>query len=138
MMHKGVVYALERPHEAGKMGLVLENAKSSLGVFVTKRNEYDQLQEQFSKLTSREVDVLQHVLNGTSNREAAEQLNVSVRTVESRRAKLYRKLHAQSLAEVVRKTDRLEALREEVMPPAPAPNSFQPEPNVAFRFETVA
>ncbi len=58
--------------------------------------------------------MLIHVLKGVPNRQAAEMLQVSVRTVESRRAKVYKKLAANNVAELVRKADRLEVLRREL------------------------
>lgn len=84
--------------------------------------EYQQLNELFSRLTTREKDVLNYILVGTSNKDTAALLNVSVRTIESRRAKVYRKLEANNVAELVRKIDRLESLRN-VVTGQPQPNS---------------
>lgn len=54
------------------------------------------------ELTSGEHAVLELLLDGDSNRRIADALGVSVRTVEVRRAKLMRKMKAQSLPELVR------------------------------------
>ncbi|MEO8270812.1 MAG: LuxR C-terminal-related transcriptional regulator [Aureliella sp.] len=72
--------------------------------------DYEYLHGRFSKLTTREKDVLNYILTGTSNKDTAQLLNVSVRTIESRRAKVYRKLDANNVAELVRKIDRLDSL----------------------------
>ncbi len=100
--------------------------------------EHQVLHGLFSKLTSREKDVLNYILIGTSNKDTAQLLNVSVRTIESRRAKVYRKLESNSVAELVRKIDRLEALGKElgVQPqfqplPALVPQPGQPNNNQA-------
>ena len=53
-------------------------------------------------LTPREVDVLRLVASGHTNREIAERLTLSVRTVESHRANLMAKLCLHSRAELVR------------------------------------
>jgi DNA-binding CsgD family transcriptional regulator len=54
------------------------------------------------ELTGREKDVLGLLALGHTNREAAEQLFLSVRTVESHRARIQQKLRITSRAELVR------------------------------------
>jgi len=54
------------------------------------------------ELTEREKDVLGLLALGHTNREAAEQLFLSVRTVESHRARIQQKLRISSRAELVR------------------------------------
>ncbi len=53
-------------------------------------------------LTSREVDVVKLLTNGLTNRQIADQLFLSVRTVESHRAHILGKLGLTSRAELVR------------------------------------
>mgnify|MGYP001137931491 CR=1 FL=1 len=53
-------------------------------------------------LTPREVEVLRLVAQGYTNRQIAEALNISVRTVETHRANLTAKLHLNSRVELVR------------------------------------
>jgi two-component system response regulator DctR len=53
-----------------------------------------------SSLTEREVDVMQRVAAGKLNKVIAEELHVSVRTVEVHRARVYAKLGVRSAAEV--------------------------------------
>jgi two-component system, NarL family, response regulator NreC len=52
-------------------------------------------------LTPREVEVLRLVAGGYTNPEIAEQLVISIRTVETHRAAIHRKLQTTSRAEVV-------------------------------------
>jgi two-component system, LuxR family, response regulator FixJ len=54
------------------------------------------------RLNSGERDVLALLIDGTPNRAIAAELSISVRTVEVRRAKLMKKMMAESLAELVR------------------------------------
>jgi FixJ family two-component response regulator len=54
------------------------------------------------KLTLREHEVLEHLVAGRSNKEAAEKLGVSPRTVEFHRANLMEKTGAAGLPELVR------------------------------------
>ena len=53
-------------------------------------------------LTSREIDVLRLIAQGHTNRQVADVLHISVRTVESHRANLMGKLGLASRAELVR------------------------------------
>ena len=53
-------------------------------------------------LTPREVEVLRLLANGHTNRQIADMLAISVRTVESHRFNLMSKLHLQSRSELVR------------------------------------
>lgn len=54
-------------------------------------------------LTGREHDVLKCLLANQSNKQIASKLAVSVRTIETHRAKLYSKLRVNSQAELVKK-----------------------------------
>jgi two-component system response regulator NreC len=53
-------------------------------------------------LTEREVEVLRLIALGHTNNEIADQLFLSVRTVESHRARIQQKLHVSRRAELVR------------------------------------
>jgi DNA-binding NarL/FixJ family response regulator len=53
-------------------------------------------------LTPREREVLQLVAEGKSSKAVAASLGVAVKTIESHRASLMRKLHVRTLAELVR------------------------------------
>lgn len=55
-------------------------------------------------LTEREREVLDLMVQGSSNKQIARALNVGVRTIETHRANLMRKLEADSLAALVRMT----------------------------------
>ena len=60
------------------------------------------IKERFATLSKREEEVLTHLLNGLSNRTIAQQLNLSMRTVEVHRANLMKKTKATSLVELVK------------------------------------
>ena len=56
------------------------------------------------RLTPGEHEVLRLLIDGESNKTIAAELEVSVRTIEVRRAKLMKKMKADSLAELIRVT----------------------------------
>ena len=59
------------------------------------------LRRRFDTLTPREQDVLGRVAEGLSNREIAEVLNLSRKTVEVHRAKVMQKMQADTLSELI-------------------------------------
>ncbi len=58
--------------------------------------------ERFQRLTSREMEVLELVVEGLSSKEIAEQLTVSFKTVEAHRSKIMKKTEAASLPHLIR------------------------------------
>ena len=57
-----------------------------------------------AQLTQREREVLELVVAGRMNREIAESLDISIKTVEAHRAKIMEKLEVDSVAELVQAT----------------------------------
>ncbi|MDB5765658.1 MAG: two component transcriptional regulator, LuxR family [Collimonas fungivorans] len=53
-------------------------------------------------LTARERQVLQHIANGESNKQIARELDLSVRTVETHRLNIKRKLDIEGQAELIK------------------------------------
>jgi len=68
------------------------------------------VRERFDSLTPREREVLALVTSGKANKVMAADLNVSQRTVEIHRARVMEKMHASSLAQLVRMMMDLEEL----------------------------
>ncbi len=63
-----------------------------------------QVRHRLQRLTHGEHDVLAMLIDGKPNRIIAAELNLSVRTIEVRRAKIMDKMKADSLAELIRLT----------------------------------
>jgi len=60
------------------------------------------VQSRLAGLTQAEQDVLRRLVAGETNRQIADDLGLSVRTIEVRRSKVMRKMKANSLAHLVR------------------------------------
>ncbi len=58
--------------------------------------------ERQSKLSNKEREILQFLVDGMSSREIAEKLQLSVRTVDNHRANMMRRLQVRNAAELVR------------------------------------
>lgn len=54
------------------------------------------------KITSREREILQMIVDGHSNKEIADTLTISVRTVEAHRQNLFRKFDVDNIVKLVR------------------------------------
>ena len=67
-----------------------------------QQTEHLQLQRRLGSLTPREHEVMAMVTEGMSNKEIANRLGVSAKTVEAHRARVMEKMQAGSLAELVR------------------------------------
>lgn len=66
-----------------------------------RQQQVDSTQSRLASLTPREREVMELVVAGKLNKLIADQLNISIKTVEAHRAKVMEKAGAQSLAELV-------------------------------------
>jgi FixJ family two-component response regulator len=73
----------------------------------TLQESISRLQECFNALSVREKEVLSHVATGRLNKQIAAELGISEVMVKVHRAHGMRKMHAKSVAELVRMTDLL-------------------------------
>jgi FixJ family two-component response regulator len=72
------------------------------------------LREPFARLTTREVEVLRHVIQGKLNKQIAADLGIHERTVKLHRTSITTKLRVQSVAELTRMVDqaRISSIQE--------------------------
>ena len=89
---------LEKPVQPERLLHALETAFARL----QESHRHSQWQQRLDKLTPREHDVYQAIVQGLSHREAGEQLNISPRTVEVHKARIMDKLGVTTLAELLR------------------------------------
>jgi two-component system, NarL family, nitrate/nitrite response regulator NarL len=75
-----------------------EIARAALNQFVHNGGK----QEPFAQLTSREREVLALIAEGRSNKEVANQLGIGVRTIETHRERIMRKLGIHTVAGLTR------------------------------------
>ena len=67
-----------------------------------RRTGRAELAQRFAALTAREREVLDRIIEGKSNKVIAEELDISVRTVEFHRANVMDKMKADSVAALIR------------------------------------
>jgi two-component system response regulator FixJ len=70
---------------------------------LSKAADAQAAKDAIDSLTERERQVLRRLLAGRSNKLVAYELDISPRTVEVYRARIMSRMHAQSLAELIRR-----------------------------------
>jgi FixJ family two-component response regulator len=86
--------------------LALENSRRQR----RGRAELAEIRSRYDSLSPRERDVTRLVVRGLLNKQVAAELGISEITVKVHRHNAMRKMHASSLAELVRLCERLESL----------------------------
>jgi FixJ family two-component response regulator len=101
-MKAGAVDFIEKPFNDE---MLLDSIRNALTLDQELRNEQAQRAEiaaRLAHLTPRELEVMGMVTSGQSNKEIATRLGVSAKTVEAHRARVMDKMHADSLADLVK------------------------------------
>lgn len=97
----GAVDFIEKPFDYRRIVEVVKGCLERDAVSREQRRRSRQAAERLATLTHREREVLDRVVAGKLNREIAEELEISIKTVEAHRARLMEKLEVGSLAELV-------------------------------------
>lgn len=101
-MKLGAVDFLEKPYREEDLTAAVERALSLSGKRSDRRQSEITAAARLQELSPREVQVLQGLLGGLSNKEIARRLDLSPRTVEMHRANLMASLAVESLSEAIR------------------------------------
>jgi len=104
----GALDFLTKPFRAGHLRDLVRAALAQDCERRARQGEVDCLQQRFTSLTPREREVLPLVVSGLLNKQAAAHLGISEITYQIHRTNVTRKMHARSLAELVRMADALE------------------------------
>jgi RNA polymerase sigma factor (sigma-70 family) len=72
-----------------------------------QEKELTELKERFDSLTPREQKVISMVVSGMLNKQIADELGTAENTVKVHRSRAIEKMHAQSLAELVKMVEKL-------------------------------
>jgi FixJ family two-component response regulator len=101
-MTLGAVTLLEKPFRLDELLTHIRKALAKDAADRESRQSTAAADARLAALTAKEREVLELVAAGKTNREMADELGLSVRAVEDRRARLMKKVEAGSVAELVK------------------------------------
>ncbi|WP_153100754.1 oxygen response regulator transcription factor FixJ [Paraburkholderia hayleyella] len=101
-MKKGAMDFIEKPFDEAELRKLVER------MLERARNESSSVQQQratserLSRLTAREHQVLERIMAGRLNKQIADDLGISIKTVEAHRANIMEKLNVNTVADLLR------------------------------------
>jgi two-component system response regulator FixJ len=107
-MKAGAIDFLEKPYRGAAL---MESVRRAIELDVRNRRteaERGQLLERYATLTPEEQEVLRLTVEGKPDKALVAKLDLSLRTIQLRRASVMRKLNAHSRAELIRMAQTLE------------------------------
>jgi FixJ family two-component response regulator len=111
VLKKGAVDFIEKPFSDRDMLKLIDQC------LATERENRDRLRQdaavarRLDHLTGREMEVLELIIAGRLNKQIADDLGISIKTVEVHRARVMEKMEASSLAELVQSVMTCESAR---------------------------
>jgi len=106
-MKAGAVDFIPKPVRDEDLLRSIEQAVTRATRETVERDEIETLQGRADRLTPREREVMALVARGLLNKQIAFELGTSEKTVKVHRARVMQKMQVQSLAELVRVTDKI-------------------------------
>ena len=101
-MKKGAMDFIQKPFKEEQLVTLvermLEHAKSTF----TEHQQSASRDALLSKLTLRESQVLERIVAGRLNKQIADDLGISIKTVEAHRANIMEKLNANTVADLLK------------------------------------
>jgi RNA polymerase sigma factor (sigma-70 family) len=102
----GAVNFLAKPFEDNELLDAIDEALLRENESLGKKSEQDQIKQKIDTLTPREDELLRYLITGMLNKQIAYELNISERTVKAHRKQVLKKMGIQSIAELVRLTEK--------------------------------
>ena len=106
-MKAGAVSFLTKPLQNQELLDAIQEAANLARAARNRRQELSSLRQHYELLTPRERQVFALVMTGGLNRQIAEELGISERTVKAHRKQVVKKMAVHSVAELVRIAERL-------------------------------
>ena len=106
-MKKGAVDFLPKPFDDGDLLDAVKEALLKNSQTLADLDEQKHILQRMDSLTMREHEVLTHLITGMLNKQIAYELKISERTVKAHRKQVLNKMGVDSIAELVRMTEKV-------------------------------
>ncbi|GIR50000.1 MAG: DNA-binding response regulator [Burkholderiaceae bacterium] len=101
-MKKGAIDFFEKPFSDEEICRLVDSSLQKARDVSDKKEVNLKAQELLAKLTPRENQVLERITAGRLNKQIADDLNISIKTVEAHRANIMTKVEARTVAELIK------------------------------------
>jgi FixJ family two-component response regulator len=106
-MKKGAVDFLSKPFDDGQLLDAVKVALLKDSQARADLNEQKHIMQRLDSLTTRENEILTYLITGMLNKHIAYELKISERTVKAHRKQVFDKMGVNSMAELVRQTEKV-------------------------------
>jgi FixJ family two-component response regulator len=103
----GAVHFLTKPVREDELMIAIRQALENDRKARSERAEIRKLRDRFDLLAPRERQVMRLVVSGRLNKQIAHELGISERTIKLHRGQVMRKMGAESLADLVKQSEKL-------------------------------
>ena len=104
---KGAVDFLSKPFDDRQLLDAVKEALLKDSQARTDQNEQNHIMQRLDSLTNREQEILTYLITGMLNKQIAYELKISERTVKAHRKQVLDKMGVNSIAELVRLTEKV-------------------------------
>ncbi|MEO5661355.1 MAG: response regulator transcription factor [Polaromonas sp.] len=101
-MKKGAMDFIQKPFEEGALVDLVERMLAQAKEAFSEHQQSASRGALLAKLTSREAQVLERIVAGRLNKQIADDLGISIKTVEAHRANIMEKLNANTVADLLK------------------------------------
>jgi two-component system response regulator TtrR len=101
-LQRGACDFIEKPFHNEELLSRIERALELDAQIHTRRTRDDAIAHRLKQLTQRESEVMKLVVKGKLNKQIADELDISMKTVEAHRARVMDKMGVRTLAELVK------------------------------------